>query len=112
MITEQDLRDAIAECIGQKNPTANTCIKLAAFYTIKNELYPDPDYADPVQKGYSYSSGVSDVSVRYESESEFGQVVNGKPLEKYYQIMDELMASLQIVEPRLYAAVLRKFGDI
>ena len=39
MITEKDLQEAIAECIGQRNPNANTAIKLAAFYTIKRELY-------------------------------------------------------------------------
>ena len=41
MITEQDLQEAIAECQGERHPNANTCMKLAAFYTIKNELYPD-----------------------------------------------------------------------
>ena len=34
MITEQDLLEAIAECQGQRNPNANTCIKLAAYYII------------------------------------------------------------------------------
>ena len=38
MITEKDLMEAIAECQGQRNPNANTCIKLAAYYTILNNL--------------------------------------------------------------------------
>ena len=30
MITEHDLKEAIAECEGNRNPDARTCIKLAA----------------------------------------------------------------------------------
>ena len=41
MITEKDLQEAIAECQGERSPNASTCIKLAAFYTIKEHLYPD-----------------------------------------------------------------------
>ena len=43
MITEKDLQEAIAECQGERNPNANTCIKLAAFYTIRNELFGNSD---------------------------------------------------------------------
>jgi hypothetical protein len=39
MITEKDLKEAIAECEGERNPNANTCIKLAAFYTILDNMY-------------------------------------------------------------------------
>ena len=41
MITEQDLQAAIAECEGVRNPTSNTCLKLAAYYTIKDKMYPN-----------------------------------------------------------------------
>lgn len=37
MIKLEDLEEAIAECQGQRNPNADTCIKLAAFYTIKRK---------------------------------------------------------------------------
>ena len=39
MITEKDLQEAIAEGQGQRNPNANTCIKLAAFLTIRKEMF-------------------------------------------------------------------------
>lgn len=38
MITDQALQEAIAECNGKKNPDANTCMKLAAYYTIRDHL--------------------------------------------------------------------------
>ena len=43
MITEKDLQEAIAECEGQRNPNANTCVKLAAFYIIKDHLFPQQE---------------------------------------------------------------------
>ena len=52
MITEKDLRAAIAECQGARNPNATTCIKLAAFYTILNNLYPEQK-EEAVDAGYS-----------------------------------------------------------
>ena len=38
MITERDLLEAIAECEGTPKPNANTCVKLAAYYTILNNM--------------------------------------------------------------------------
>ena len=51
MITEKDLRAAIAECQGARNPNASTCIKLAAFYTILNNLYPEQKEEAVVEAG-------------------------------------------------------------
>lgn len=103
MITEYDLQAAIAECQGQKNPTASTCIKLAAFYTIKRELFPEE--SEPIRKNaYSYSSGA------YEGGSEFAKLVNSKETREVYAVFDELMETIQVLNPRLYASVLRKLS--
>lgn len=101
MITKHDLQAAIAECQGERNPSVSTCIKLAAFYTVMNELYPD-EPARLENKSYSYSSGA------YEGGSEFAQLVNGKDQREVYAVIDELMETIQVLNPRLYASVLRK----
>lgn len=108
MITEYDLQEAIAECEGVKNPNANTCIKLAAFYTIKKELFGDPVQAPPV---YSYA-GPPDQSAGYVSDTEFGDMVSGLDLAAVMPVMDELMSTLQIVNPRLYEGVIRKINQL
>ena len=41
MITRHDLETAIAECQGKRNPDARTCIMLAAFYTIRREMFEE-----------------------------------------------------------------------
>ena len=95
MITERDLQEAIAECHGVRNPDANTCIKLAAYYTIL-------DHTREVKRGeYSYSAG-------YESDTEFAQALSGMTQTEYLPILDEMMTALQVLNPRLYAGVMRR----
>lgn len=101
MITEKDLQEAIAECQGTRNPNASTCIKLAAFLTIQREMF-GPEKELPA---YSFDNGDS---VTYISDTEFGELITGRKPGDMWAIMDELMSTLQVVEPRLYNAVLRK----
>ena len=107
MITEQDLQEAIAECEGQRNPTANTCIKLAAFYTIKQHLFPEEE--NTPQVGYSFSAPES--TVRYTGDSDFAQAIYGMPTDQAWSIMDELMSTLEVLNPKLYNAIMRKVAE-
>lgn len=111
MITQKDLQEAIAECEGQRNPNANTCIKLAAFYTIQQHMFGQPP------ETYSFASAENVVKsgtavVGYESGSEFSELINGMNLIDLMPIMDELMTTLQVVHPRLYEGVLRKLKNV
>ena len=99
MITEQDLQEAIAECQGVKNPTSSTCIKLAAFLTIKEHLFPEPI------KSYSYASKPT---TQVESGTEFARLVDGREWDEVFPVIDELMETVKVLNPRLYAGVLRK----
>lgn len=111
MITEKDLMEAIAECQGERNPNANTCIKLAAFYTIKNELFPKEEAAVKEIPGYSFESRETPEILHYTGDSNFARMIDGMETQKFCRIMEELVESLQVIEPRLYAAVIRKFRD-
>lgn len=102
MITEKDLQEAIAECQGQRNPNANTCMKLAAYYTIKDHLFNKPQAVS-----YSYAPGPSE-TVNVSDDSEFLKVVNGKNLDEVFSVMDELMATINVINPRLYEGVMAK----
>ena len=101
MITEQDLTAAIAECKGKRNPDSNTCIKLAAYYIVKEHLYPSNE-----EVGYSYSA-----PPEYDSGTEFSNAVSGVDKESVYAIMDETMTALSVLSPNLYASVMRKLRD-
>jgi len=106
MITNDDLKAAIAECEGAKNPNASTCIKLAAFYTILNQRQPSP----PAEE-YSYANEPMYLPSYY-SESEFGQLVNEKGMDNCMAVIDELMETLYVINPRLYNGVIRKIKEL
>ena len=108
MITEADLQEAISECLGQRNPSASTCIKLAAFYTIRKELFGSYEPA-PV---YSRSSGsTNSAMVGYTSDTEFAQSIHGKDPDTVWAVVDELMEALRVVNPRLYRGVINKIEE-
>lgn len=106
MITQQDLQQAIAECQGQRNPNASTCIKLAAYLTIQRELFGEEKDAEPYP---AYSFAPAD-QVTANGDSEFCKLVNGRNQSEVIPIIDELMSTLQVIQPRLYDAVMRKFS--
>lgn len=117
MITEQDLQEAIAECQGVRNPNASTCLKLAAFLTIQRELYGKKDaeiaqvYASVPTHNYSYDAPPDKGLIEYDADTEFAEVIDGMQQDKVLDIMDELMTTLQVVQPRIYASVIRKLKD-
>lgn len=96
MITRKDLIDAIEKCQGQKNPNANTCIKLAAYYTIL-------DYT-PEDTGYSYAS-------KPLSNSEFMRIIKSKNMDDVLLVIDEMMEELQAVAPKLYYETMERLNN-
>ena len=102
MITVHDLQEAIAECKGQRDPNANTCIKLAAYYTILREMSP------PEPAVYSAAPGPDVIQI--DSGTEFAERATGMDRETFLSVMDELMETIRIVNPPLYRAVLRKLS--
>lgn len=111
MITEKDLQEAIAECLGKRNPDSSTCIKLAAFYTIQNELYGKPPVA--LQSGYSYSAdNTTETMINYDSGTEFSDLISGRNVNDVLPIVDELMEAVKVVQPPLYKAAIRKLTNL
>lgn len=109
MITQQDIEAAIAECQGKRNPDASTCIKLAAFYTIRNELFPKE--TSHAETGYSYAVGPEKPDnglVNAVGESEFLHKIDGKRQEDVWPVLDELMLTIKNLYPRMYNAVLAR----
>ena len=118
MITLHDLDTAIAKCQGEENPNAQTCIKLAAFYTIKKEMFGDGAPIDPpaLDRGYSASAGPvnqqPETYVDFDSGTEFSRAIDGKDAYAVWEIMDELLSVLQATNPRLFDGVMRKIEEI
>ena len=111
MITERDLEQAIAECQGERNPNANTCIKLAAFFTIKRAMFGEPEPNHQTLSTYSYAGGPAEQSVStidYYSGTDFSREIDGRLPLDIWPIMDELMSTLEVLYPKLYEGVMKK----
>lgn len=107
MIREDDVREAIAEMQGQKNPNANTCIKLASYYIILDHLTgKEPTPTQTYSDMSSYSAGSS--AIEYEGKSDFAKAIKGRDPSDVWPVMDELMTTLQVMHPRLYSGVMAR----
>ena len=110
MITRESLDEAIAEMNGQRNPDANTCLKLASYYTIKDKLFPDRE--QPTIEAYSYTPPPPDDRISYTSGTDFGQRVSGKASADVLRRIDEVLSSLYVINPPLYNRIIREMEDI
>ena len=116
MITEQDLQAAIAECQGERNPNANTCIKLASYLTIREHMFPQKGEELrllPETRGYSYAPEPDpepeEPVIDYRSETEFGRLVYGRKARDILPVIDELVSeAVRVTNPRLYHAFIRR----
>ena len=97
MITEHDLREAIAACQGERNPTSSTCIKLAAYLTILDSITQKEEQ----ERGYSMAPP-PDPIIQTTGDSEFARKGNGRKLADVFPEVESLVEAVQVVNPRLY----------
>ena len=105
MIKEQELLEAIAECQGQRNPNAETCIKLASYYTILDHSTDTSKKEE--QSTYSFANETEN-TITYQSGTEFADAIYGRDVDEIMSIMDELMSTLSVINPPLYNSVMRR----
>lgn len=106
MITDADLMAAIAECEGSRNPTASTCVKLAAYYAILNQRNGKISDRTPM---YSYASEPDMINY---GDSEFSRLVQSKSVERCFPVLEELMQVLLVVDPKLYRSTMSKLESV
>ena len=114
MITEPDIDQAILECQAEARPNAWTCMRLAAFLTIKQQMFPDVEQLKRMEvsmplRAASFDSGPPKAeTVSYSSGTEFGRLIDGKRAADIWPIMDELMSITHDLHPQIYRAVIEK----
>ena len=112
MIYEKDLDESIARYQGETNPSINTCIKLAACYALKHELFGDPEPVMDYGPAEDYSYAPAPVEpvetiIDYTSDTDFSRAINGRPAAEVWPIIDEMISTIQVLQPRLYDSVMR-----
>lgn len=100
MLSKRELTDAINEL--ERSPRSyQDCAKLATFYSLYDHLYPE------VMPGYS---GAEQSVVELYGDSDFLQAIAGKDAAFAWELMDELMSAIKVLNPRLYDSVFRKLN--
>ncbi len=96
----------------QEADKLDDCVTLSALYSIRDKLsgvqasYPQPQIA-----AYSEAAPVREALGQY-GDSDFLLAVEGKDPSDAWAVMDELMNTLHVVNPRAYDSVMRKLGRI
>lgn len=96
MITENELKRAIAQYQGLKDPNANDCIRLASYYTILDHTEEQKDE----KQNYSFSANPSNVKLK--------QALERKSVDEIILLIDELLEALEVLNPRLYSSFINK----
>lgn len=92
MFTKNDLINAIVEC--EKDPrNYHDCEKLATFYTIFDHLYTQ---AEPIIRE-NKEAVVGDYG-----DTEFFRRIKGKNPSEVWQLIQELLDAIQVLNPSLY----------
>lgn len=107
MISKSELLTAIDE-LEDSPPTFQNCQKMATFYTLLNSMYRKSEYSE----GYSTKAEppLEEVVGKY-GQSEFLESINGLDARFVWELMDELMETVKILQPKIYDSVMRQIRD-
>lgn len=117
MLDELEIRKEIARLEYEESSYPNYA-KLATLYAIRAEMHKPEHPAETgiaplYERRYSASSAPGQKqTVGSYGDSDFLIAVESKPPASVWRIMDELMSSLQVMNPRTYSAVLRKIDEL
>ena len=82
--------------------------KLANLYTIRNQMrQSEQRQQEPIPPHSLASAPEPSYTARY-GDSEFMREIEGRGQEDVFHIMDDLMDTLQVANPRVYNGVMRK----
>lgn len=82
--------------------------KLANLYTIRNQMRQSEQIQQEPIPTYSLAAAPESTSTDRYGDSEFLREIEGRDQEDVFRIMDDLMDTLQVANPRVYNGVMRK----
>lgn len=106
----KELDWAISELEGQES-SENRYLLLAALYTCRDYMLRDTQ-PEPRIAAYSETPAPAAAPLAQYGESDFLRSVAGIPAMDAWAVMDELMETLRVVNPRSYDSVMRKLGRL
>lgn len=98
MFSKRELLEAIDE-LEASPATYQNAEKLATFYSLYDHLYIEKEPMSRIES-------VKEVKIDRYGDSEFLTAISDQKPEDIWMVMDELMSTLQALNPRLYEATM------
>jgi hypothetical protein len=98
MFSKRELLAAIDE-LEASPATYQNAEKLATFYSLYDHFYVEKEPMSRIES-------VREVTIDRYGDSEFLEAITDKNPEDIWMVMDELMSTLQALNPRLYQATM------
>lgn len=110
MLERREVEERIAEIKNKRDQTETECVKLAAFLIIRDDLDKSAvgSYGDAA---HNPTTAPMETVIGEHGDSEFLQMIAHKDAAHVWSVMAEAMESLKLMEPRLYAGILRKLNQ-
>ena len=104
-MTNLDIINDEIETLERKEITYEIARKLACLYCVRDHMA-----TGEVREVVSVAE--EDETLPQETGSEFLQAVAGKKASDIMPIMDELMNSINVLQPRIYDSIMRKIANV
>lgn len=118
MLDQQEINKEIARLEYEESSYPNYA-KLADLYIISAEMEKSNERIEPrYERLYSRTAAPAEIPAPQSTviidaaDSDFLKAVSGKSTGAAWKIMDELMESLQVMQPRTYSAVMRQLREL
>jgi hypothetical protein len=103
MFSKNEILDAIDD-LEEAPATYQNAEKLATFYSLYDHLFVTKEPMNRIES-------IREVIIGKYGDSEFMRVIEGKKAEDVWSVMDELLQTIQMLQPRLYNATIEKLKE-
>ena len=103
MMDLEEIEKAIEEH-EQMQTNLQVCERLAWLYIVR-------DYLSNKDNSVKDNSPTSERNIDV-AESEFGKLIRSKSQERVMAVIEELMQTIEVINPRLYAGTIQRIKDI
>lgn len=98
MLNIDEINNEILMLETKRDTTYSVIEKLAPLYIVRDHLNGVPSQQPQ--------------PLEVDGESEFLSAVAGKDSREVFGVVDEIMQTISVINPRLYAAAMKKIGEI
>lgn len=104
MFSRAEIEKAIDE-LEESPATYQNAEKLATFYTLYDHLFTQKEPMNRIET-------IQEVIIEAYGDSDFMRIIDGKRADLIWNVMDELMQAIRMLQPKLYEATIEKLKEM